>query len=487
MILPKIALRNLTRQKRRSILLGGALSFSMFILIVVNGLTGGLVENLQTNFADFVSGHLFFLQIDRSEENRVIELITDDAALMEAVDELGFEYNSLSRRTVGFASVIFSGGSASRQITGVDWDEEIRFAENLKLAAGDIGSMKGSDGIVVSVLLAETIGLLPKTKLTYAERARLKRDLRIEWKAAGQTYDLEKEVEKRVEEIEEQRRADQLAMIPSIIGEQLIVKLPTMYGQQTVGEYRVAAVYETQMDVSAYVDREGLNALMDMPAGSYNMFGLTLSDLGNLDGKTYMLHKALEDKYDLVPLAKVMRRSAQTVVDELKKEGFAGRKTIVTNLNNELGSMVSIMTGVQAGSFALFLVVLAVVMVGLVNTFRIVVYERTREIGTMRAVGMQRKQIRNLFLLEALFLAAAGVLPGILAGIGLLKILSIPRLDSFTELGLFLQNGHLTFTIDPVLTVSSLLAVFGFTAAAALLPARKAAKLAPAQALGARF
>jgi len=68
-----------------------------------------------------------------------------------------------------------------------------------------------------------------------------------------------------------------------------------------------------------------------------------------------------------------------------------------------------------------------------------------------------------------------------------LKILSIPRLDSFTELGLFLQNGHLTFTIDPVLTVASLLAVFGFTAAAALLPARKAAKLAPAQALGARF
>ena len=89
MILPKIALRNLSRQKRRSILLAGALSFSMFVLVVVNGVTGGLVANLQRNFADFVAGHIFFVQIDRSEEGRVIELIKDDAALLKALDETG--------------------------------------------------------------------------------------------------------------------------------------------------------------------------------------------------------------------------------------------------------------------------------------------------------------------------------------------------------------------------------------------------------------
>ena len=60
MILPKIALRNLSRQKRRSILLGGALAFGMFILVVVNGVTGGLVMSLQKNFSAMICGSYFF-------------------------------------------------------------------------------------------------------------------------------------------------------------------------------------------------------------------------------------------------------------------------------------------------------------------------------------------------------------------------------------------------------------------------------------------
>ena len=105
-------------------------------------------------------------------------------------------------------------------------------------------------------------------------------------------------------------------------------------------------------------------------------------------------------------------KSASAILDEIKKEDFKGTKTLITNLNNELGSLVSILTGVQAASFVLFLLVIGIVMVGLVNTYRIVIFERTKEIGTMRAVGTHRKQVRNLFVLEALFLALAGTIPG---------------------------------------------------------------------------
>lgn len=486
MILPKIALRNLTRQKRRSILLGGALSFSMFILVAVNGITGGLVANLQRNFADFVAGHIFFVQIDRSEEGRVIELIKDDAALLAAVEKTGLRYSAMSRRTVGFGSVIFGGGSISRQITGVDWDAEQSFARSLTLLAGSVDTMAGSDGIVISLSLAEAIGLLPKRTVSYAEKAILRRDLRQLWKAEGQKFDLNKRLNEQVKDIELQRKERQLELVNTIIGEEVLVQLPTMYGQQTVGEYRVAAVYETQMDVSAYVDRRGFNALMDMPEDSYNLFGLSLVDFSNLQQKTALLHRSLEDSYNLVPLDRVTGKASQTVVDTLKKEGFTEEQTIVTNLNNELGTLVAVLTGVQAGSFGLFLVILAVVMVGLVNTFRIVIYERTREIGTMRAVGMQRAQIRNLFLLEALFLSLAGILPGAVIGVLVLELIKLPNLAAIAELGFFLQNGHLQYQLAPPLFVSSVLMVVVFTITAALMPARRAARLAPAQALRAK-
>jgi len=486
MILPKIALRNLSRQKRRSILLAGALSFSMFVLVVVNGVTGGLVANLQRNFADFVAGHIFFVQIDRSEEGRVIELIKDDAALLKALDETGLKYTAMSRRTVGFGSIIFGGGSIARQITGVDWEAEQTFARSLSLLAGSLDDMAGSDNIVISVSLAEAIGLLPKRTVSYAEKALLRRDLRVRWKAEGQKFDLNKTLNEQVKEIEKQRKAEQLELVHTIIGEDVLIQLPTMYGQQTVGEYRVAAVYETQMDISAYVDRDRFNILMDMPEGSYNLFGLTLADFSNLQQKTALLHRALEGSYSLVPLDRITGKTSQSVVDMLKKEGFTETQTIVTNLNNELGTLVAVLSGVQAGSFGLFLVILAVVMVGLVNTFRIVIYERTREIGTMRAAGMQQAQVRSLFLMEALFLSLTGILPGAVLGLLVLELIKIPDLASFAELGFFLQNGHLQYQLAPSLFLFSVIMVVLFTLLAALMPARRAARLAPAQALRAK-
>jgi len=90
MILPKIALRNLSRQKRRSFLLGGALSFGMFILVVVNGLAGGLLSSIQKNFGDLISGHIFFLQIEKDENGRVINLTRDDSAFLEKMKEALF-------------------------------------------------------------------------------------------------------------------------------------------------------------------------------------------------------------------------------------------------------------------------------------------------------------------------------------------------------------------------------------------------------------
>jgi len=189
----------------------------------------------------------------------------------------------------------------------------------------------------------------------------------------------------------------------------------------------------------------------------------------------------------MVPIEKVMGRDSNTLVGDLNKEDFKGSRTIVTNLNNELGSLIGILTGVQAGSFVLFLVILAVVMVGLVNTFRIVIYERTKEIGTMRAVGVQRGQVRKLFLLEALFLALGGTIPGALLGVGLLNVLHLFEFSAFTELSLFLEGGRLAYTVSPALLAGSFVTVIVFTLLAALLPANRAAKMEPAQALRTQF
>jgi putative ABC transport system permease protein len=74
----------------------------------------------------------------------------------------------------------------------------------------------------------------------------------------------------------------------------------------------------------------------------------------------------------------------------------------------------------QVLSFVLALLVLSLVIawLGIVNTLALSVFERTREIGLLRAVGMATKQVRRMIRLEAVIIAVFGALLGVALGIG---------------------------------------------------------------------
>ena len=67
--------------------------------------------------------------------------------------------------------------------------------------------------------------------------------------------------------------------------------------------------------------------------------------------------------------------------------------------------------------YVLLLLAVIIALVGIVNTLALSVYERTREIGLMRAVGMSRKQLRRMIRNEALVTATFGSLLGLAIGL----------------------------------------------------------------------
>ena len=71
-------------------------------------------------------------------------------------------------------------------------------------------------------------------------------------------------------------------------------------------------------------------------------------------------------------------------------------------------------------SFVLALLVLSLIIawLGIVNTLALSVYERTREIGLLRAVGMATTQVRRMVRLEAVVIAVFGALLGVVLGLG---------------------------------------------------------------------
>lgn len=143
--------------------------------------------------------------------------------------------------------------------------------------------------------------------------------------------------------------------------------------------------------------------------------------------------------------------------------------TIVTQ-EEMLKTLSNILNVLTAAVGALGGISLLVGGVGIVTIMTIAVTERTGEIGLLVALGARRRTILLLFLGEAVALSAIGGLFGLLLGVGLAQIihLALPALPVHTP-------------ISFVLLAEAIAAIIGL--AAGVLPARRAARLDPVDAL----
>jgi putative ABC transport system permease protein len=155
----------------------------------------------------------------------------------------------------------------------------------------------------------------------------------------------------------------------------------------------------------------------------------------------------------------------------------------VLPLQARLGPIQSILEALAIVAWSLNVLFLLIVLIGVNNTYRMIVYERTREIGTMRALGMERGQLATLFLVEAGLLGLAGALAGWILGNVLLWVASIVDFGDNVMMAMFLERGHLAWSVP----WAGLVAVTASLVAAALLgsvgPAWRAASWRPVDAL----
>jgi len=114
---------------------------------------------------------------------------------------------------------------------------------------------------------------------------------------------------------------------------------------------------------------------------------------------------------------------------------------------------------------------LIISLLGVVNTLALSIFERTREIGLLRAVGMSRRQLRSSIRWESVIITLIGAFAGVLIGLGLGIAASTAAEDGLT---IAVPTGMIiSFVI--LLTFSGMIA--------ALLPARRAARLNPLTAI----
>jgi putative ABC transport system permease protein len=152
---------------------------------------------------------------------------------------------------------------------------------------------------------------------------------------------------------------------------------------------------------------------------------------------------------------------------------------------NELAPLLSELHGYQDTVFALLSgLLLAVVVLTALNNMLMNVLERTREIGTLLALGLRRREIARLFLLEGAVLGAAAGLAGVAAGTLAVHALAAAKLQ--LVLAGTSTPAVLRFDVGFGFLLVLLALSAGCTALAALWPARHASRLVPVVALRAR-
>lgn len=138
----------------------------------------------------------------------------------------------------------------------------------------------------------------------------------------------------------------------------------------------------------------------------------------------------------------------------------------------------------NAYMYLFYLIVLGITATVIVNTLIMSVFERTREIGILAAMGMRGGRIMAMFFAESSLLAVGGIVMGV--GLGSLLSLYVQQngffIGDFGITGILIGERIYTYlTLNDVITLSVMALVI--TLLAALYPARLAARLEPVEAL----
>jgi len=224
-------------------------------------------------------------------------------------------------------------------------------------------------------------------------------------------------------------------------------------------QFRVVGVLEKKgnfmFDNAIALNEEVQRDLMDKEEDEYDAIGVRIMHRADMNEVSRSIEKILRKKRD---------------VDEGEEDfNVQGAQNIVENLN-------SILLSVNIFVWIIASISLVVGGIGIMNTMYTAVLERTREIGIMKSIGARNSMIFGLFFFESGLLGSVGGIVGITLGMLFAKSLAaIGR----AALGSELIAAHFSF----MLIFGALMFSFGVGAFFGVLPAYRASRLHPVDAI----
>jgi ABC-type lipoprotein release transport system permease subunit len=423
-----IAFRNLLAHRRRTLLLGGAIAFVTALFVLMTGLANGMRSTMLESATTLSTGHVNVGGFFKVAAGQSAPAVTGYSKVLELVKREVPEVEYITDRGRGFAKLVGTEGSMFAVLNGLDIAQEPGFKRTVVIREG-----KFED-------LAQ-----PGTILLFEE---------------------------------------QVKKLGVRVGDVITLSAPTFRGVNNTLDVRVAAVAADMgmmSSISAYMPAQSLRDLYQYRPDTTGVIQLYLKDVEKVPEVRSRLRAALAKAdyrmMDEDPRAFFMK------FDVVNREGWTGQKLDVTTWEEELSFVNWVIAVLGLLTFVLTAVLLVIIAVGIMNTLWIAIRERTREVGTLRAIGMQRSGVLAMFMVEALMLSLFGTLLGAALGIALCEGITAAHIRAPEIVRLMLLSDQWYLRWQPGSVVAGVLIVTVCSMLVSLIPSFLAARMKPVTAM----
>ena len=472
-MITSIAWKNVWRNKTRSLTVIAAVTVGVFAgVFAMAAINSSIVQRIDAA----VNEELAHIQVNNKEfrsSSDIQNLIRDPATVITALEKTPGVTGITGRIIVrGIAST--SSGNAGVEITGIDTRKELEmFTLSKKLIPGT-GSYFGSDTKLNSAFIGEKLAkelyiiryiLTPEAFQSLESQEVPPAVIEKLRPLEGERFTTEKKLTEALsgllsgKELKKYGMAIREAAWSYREGSRIILSFLDVNGNQTGAALRVSGIFRTNNDLfeatSLFVPEDELRRLTGIGEGQYHRFIARLEE----DDLTNKVTPAVKEA---LPGLEVM--SWKEIQTDL---------AMITDYINQI--------------YGIFMVlILAALAFGIVNTMLMSVLERTRELGMLSAIGMNRRRIFVMIMLESIFLSIVGGFAGMAVSGGVIAITGRTGINlvKYSEgMEAFGYSAHLYPTIgaDFFIMLTVLIVLTGILSA--IYPARKALQLNPVEAL----
>lgn len=398
--------RYLFRHLRRYVFLIVALTLGFAVITVITSLQNGMTRSVYNSAQGHYAGDIVILGNDKDSNTqfRISESEKILAVVRETAESEDFGIHRIVRRTqFGKKGLLYFNGTAVRQkyVLGVDWQAEEEYFRTLSYVSGGYEELTGREDVFISAPVAEEL------------KAR--------------------------------------------IGDRIILEVNTRTGQKNTGAFIIRGIIADATIFGYYkcfIDRRALNDLLRYESGDCSTIGIYLKDRNRAEQDARLLSNNLAAT---VPTAHFVPTRDEH--EEQVHQSWEGIRHFVLTLDVYLSEVSELLSSIRIVGYFLYVMMLLIIFVSSLVTYNLILYERSRELGTMRSLGFYAEDIQTLLILEALLLLGISLVCGfilaklIVWGVSLLSFQQIPSFE------IFMKDGRLQAVYKPVTILFNVVAL----------------------------